>query len=147
MGKIAIIKSNEVEQSPFPGCDSVQAGWMKRIIYPPHVNTNGTFMGIAEVEPGNSPHRWHTHTKDTAKGYEVVYPDNFEEVYHIISGDGVVQWKSENGIIMEENVEAGDTMFFPAGVPEHQLFNNGKEKIVMVFCGSPPPQVKQYKEK
>ena len=124
MSKIKIVRSNEVQESPFPGNESKDGGWMKRIIYPPHVETKSTFMGIAEVQPGNSPHKWHTHTKDSAPNYEVNYPEKFEEVYHILSGNGVVQWKAEDGSTEEEKVQAGDTIFYPAASPMHQLYNN-----------------------
>jgi mannose-6-phosphate isomerase-like protein (cupin superfamily) len=140
MEDVKIFRSRDIESRSHPA-DGENAGWIKRIIYPPHIITKGTFMGIGEVNPGYSPHRWHTHTSDKAEGYEVVYPNDFEEFYYIVSGNGVVQWKAEDGKIKEEKVSAGDAIFFPVGVAEHQLFNNGTEKIVMVFGGSPKPKV------
>ena len=102
----------------------------------------GYFSGSAEFNPGYPVHRWHTHTEDKAEGYEVVYPENFEEIYYIIRGAGVMQWKAVDGqIIKEEKVTAGDTIFMPVGIVEHQLFNNGNEKIVIVFCGYPTAKV------
>lgn len=134
-----IVKNGDIVGQPFPGAQA-GSGWMKRVIYPPHVQSKGTFFGVAEVHPGVSPHRWHTHVSDKAEGYSVEYPHDFEEIYYIIGGNGVVQWK-EDGEIKEEKVGPGDTVFFPVGVGEHQLFNNGKDKIIMVFCGSPTPKV------
>jgi oxalate decarboxylase/phosphoglucose isomerase-like protein (cupin superfamily) len=136
-----IFRLREVAPNPLAGSGDPEAGWMRRIIYPHNIQTKGTFFGIAEVKPGYSPHRWHTHTVDKFKGFEVMYPKDFEEIYYVISGSGVVQWKTEDGKAQEEKVNAGDTIFFPDGVGEHQLFNNGTEKIVMVFCGSPPAKV------
>lgn len=140
MSEVRVLKWNEVPANPLPATGA-EAGWMKRIIYPPHLITKGTFMGVAEVQSGFSPHRWHTHTSDKAAGYEVQYPENFEEFYYVVSGNGVVQWKDKKGIVQEEKVSAGDTIFFPVGVPEHQLFNNGSEKMVIVFGGSPTAKV------
>lgn len=137
-----IFRLNEVTAKPLVGPGGSEAGWMRRVIYPGTIETAGTFLGIAEVNPGYSPHRWHTHTTDHFDKYEVVYPTNFEEIYHIVSGRGIVQWKAEGGKIEEVKVGPGDTIFFPYGVAEHQLFNNGTEKIVMVYCGSPPATVK-----
>jgi mannose-6-phosphate isomerase-like protein (cupin superfamily) len=53
-----------------------------------------------------------------------------------------MQWKAADGqIIKEEKVTAGDAKFMPVGIVEHQLFNNGNEKMVMVFCGHPAAKV------
>ena len=41
-------------------------------------------MGVGEVNPGHAFHRWHRHITDKAEGYEVIYPKDFEEIYHII---------------------------------------------------------------
>jgi oxalate decarboxylase/phosphoglucose isomerase-like protein (cupin superfamily) len=136
---VKILKLSEVESRLLPGADSEDGGWMKRIVCPDNVNTKRTVMGLSEVNPGYSPHRWHNHTGDRAGGYEIVYPKNFEEVYHIVRGRGVVQWKTQDGQLREEKVEEGDTIFFPPGVGEHQVFNNGPGKMVVLFCGSPIP--------
>ena len=143
MVDVIIVKSEEVDATSLPGTtkEEKDAGWMKRIIYPPRVVTKGSFLGVAEVSPGYSVHRWHRHTKDQGEGYEVVYPKDFEEIYYIASGNGVVQWKTEEGKIKETKVKAGDTILLPADVAEHQLLNNATEKMSVVFCGSPPPKV------
>jgi mannose-6-phosphate isomerase-like protein (cupin superfamily) len=147
MAEPRIIRASEVESAQLPGARAEHAGWIKRILYPPNIETKGVFFGVAEFNPGHSVHRWHTHTEDKAEGYEVVYPENFEEVYYIIHGAGVMQWKGEEGqITKEEKVSAGDTIFMPAGIVPHQLFNNGTEKIVMVFCGYPTPEVTLRKD-
>lgn len=136
-----IIKLDEVESQPVPGAPDDKVGLIKRIIYPPRVVTMGTFFAYGEANPGYSPHRWHDHLGDKAEGYTVEYPEDFEEVYYIISGSGVMQWESEDGKTKEVPVGPGDTIFMPAGVPKHQLFNNGNEKIVVVACGCPAPKV------
>ena len=137
-----IIRASEVISAQLPGATEAHAGWIKRILYPPKVETKGLFFGVAEFNPGYSVHRWHTHTEDKAEGYEVVYPENFEEIYYIIRGAGAMQWKAGDGqIIREEKVTAGDTIFMPVGIVEHQLFNNGNEKMVIVFCGTPTAKV------
>ena len=142
MAEPKIIRASEVESAQLPGAKEAHAGWIKRILYPPKVETKGLFFGFAEFNPGYSVHRWHTHTEDKAEGYEVVYPENFEEIYYIIRGAGVMQWKAVDGqIIREEKVTAGDTIFMPVGIVEHQLFNNGNEKMVIVFCGTPTAKV------
>ncbi len=141
MPEIRVIKLNEVETQLVPGAPDDKAGFMKRIVYPPRVHTKGTFFAYSECNPGYSPHRWHTHLGDTAKGYRVEYPEDFEEAYYIIEGRGKIQWKTEEGEIKEESVGSGDTVFMPVGVPEHQLLNDGDEKIVLVACGRPTPKV------
>lgn len=141
MKDVKIFRSGDVESTSLPGAGGGNAGWIKRIIYPQNIITKGSFFGVAEANPGFSPHRWHRHISDKAEGYEVVYPKDFEEIYYIISGSGIVQWNTEDGRIEEEKVSAGDTIFFPVDVAKHQLFNNGTEKIVMVFCGSPTAKV------
>jgi mannose-6-phosphate isomerase-like protein (cupin superfamily) len=140
MTAIRVIREKEVPSRPLPGAEE-EAGAVKRIIYPPNVMTRGVFMGIGSANPGYSPHRWHAHHHDEAEGYEVDYPEDFEEIYFILNGSGLIQWKDEEGTIEEKEVGPGDTIFMPVGVPEHQLFNSGKEKMTILFCGSPTPRV------
>ncbi len=146
MARIKIIRSQQIEAAPLPGVGVQSAGWIKRVIYPPHVITKGSFLGVSEFNPGYSVHRWHNHIRDQAEGFEVVYPDNFEEIYYIVSGSGVIQWKNPEGTIEEEKVGPGDAMFMPDRSVEHQLFNNGSEKMVVIYCGCPPPQVTMKKK-
>jgi mannose-6-phosphate isomerase-like protein (cupin superfamily) len=141
MVDVVIIKSGDVKSTPLPGTAKEEEGWMKRIVYPPQVITKGSFFGVGEVNPGFSFHRWHRHTSDKAEGYEIIYPKDFEEIYYVVCGNGVVQWKGNDGKINEKNVSAGDTIFLPADVAEHQLFNSGSEKMFVIFCGSPTPKV------
>jgi len=137
MADITIVRSDEVEAVSLPGTTDKEAGWLKRIMYPPRVNTKGSFLAVVEAGPGYSPHRWHRHVRDKGEGYEIIYPKDFEEIYYIVRGSGVVQWKMEDGQIQEEKVSAGDSIYFPAGVPEHQLLNTGTERMFIVACGKP----------
>ena len=141
MKDVKIVRSMDIEPNPLPGAEG-NVGWLKRIIYPPYVVSKGVWLGIAEVIPGHSPHQWHSHQKGHKfEGYEVVYPKDFEEIYYIYNGNGVVQWKTNDGKIKEEKVSSGDAIFFPVGVAEHQLFNSGTQKLSLVFCGSPTHKV------
>jgi uncharacterized RmlC-like cupin family protein len=142
MREVKVIKSTDIESDQLPGANMKEAGIMKRIVYSHTVGAKQLFFGIVEINPGYSPHRWHRHTYDKADGYEAVYSKGFEGVYYIISGNGVAQWKTEDGQIEEIEVGAGDTLFFPPDVAEHQLLNNGTQKIIITMCGSPPHKLK-----
>ncbi len=138
--KIRVIRLRDVEPSLLRGVDSKDAGWVRRLVHPlNHVNTKSIAMGIIEAGPGYSPHRWHNHVRDKGVDYELVYPEGFEEVYYVLSGSGVVQWKRKDGKIEEESVGAGDTIFFPQGVAEHQLLNNSSDKLMAIYFSTPIP--------
>ena len=137
MEDVKIFRLDETEPDRLVGASGFEAGWMKRIIYPKNVVTRGSFFGVAEVNPGFSPHTWHNHQSYKEEGFELIYPKDFEEVNYIISGSGIIQWNSKGGKIKEEKVSSGDAIFFPAGVAKHQIFNNGSAKMLMVFCGCP----------
>ena len=129
-----IIKSDDVQPQNIRG-QPKEAGQIKRI-----VATEKLFFNVDEVSPGFSPHRWHQHTKYTHDGHTVEYAPDFEEIYFIVSGRGVIQWKTESGEIGEQAVGPGDTIHLPADVVEHQLLNNGTERIRLVVVGVPPPR-------
>ena len=134
MAQLKIVRSDEVQPQNIRGLGK-EAGQVKKIIA-----TEKLFFNVDEVSPGFSPHHWHTHTKYKAEGYEVEYPGDFEEIYFILSGRGVIQSKTESGEIREQEVGPGDTIHMPAGVVEHQLLNNGIEKIRLAVVGVPPPR-------
>lgn len=113
-------------------------GLITTIIHPDTVNSVSCMAGLGDVDPGKSPHRWHSHVHDEAPNYEVTYPDGFEEYYYILEGNGTVQWKLDDGTVREETVGEGDTAFFPVGVCEHQLLNTGSTKMVLLWGGGPP---------
>jgi mannose-6-phosphate isomerase-like protein (cupin superfamily) len=129
-----IIKSDEVQPQNIRG-QGKEAGQIKRIIA-----TEKLFFNVDEVSPGFSPHRWHRHTKYASEGYAVEYAPDFEEIYFILSGRGVLQWQTDTGDMGEQAVGPGDTIHMPAGVVEHQLLNNGIETIRLVVLGVPPPR-------
>lgn len=129
-----IVKSDEIQPQNIRGFGK-EAGEVRRIIA-----TGKFFFNVDEVSPGFSPHHWHQHTKYRANGYEVEYPADFEEMYFILSGRGVIQWKTESGEIKEQAVGPGDAIHMPPGVVEHQLLNNGSEKVRLAVIGVPPPR-------
>jgi oxalate decarboxylase/phosphoglucose isomerase-like protein (cupin superfamily) len=134
MAQLRIVKSDEVQAQNIRGFGK-EAGQIKRM-----VATEKFFFNIDEVRPGFSPHHWHRHTKYTTEGYEVEYPPDFEEIYFILSGRGVIQWKSDSGEIQEQQVGPGDAIHMPPDVVEHQLLNNGTETIRLAVVGVPPPR-------
>lgn len=129
-----IIKADDVQPQNIRG-QAREAGQIKRIIA-----TEKLFFNVDEVSPGFSPHSWHQHTKYSHDGVSVEYAPDFEEIYFIISGRGVIQWKTDTGDMGEQAVGPGDTIHLPRGVSEHQLLNNGSEKIRLVVLGVPPPR-------
>ena len=134
MTQLRIVKADEVQPQNVRG-QGKEAGQIKRIIA-----TEKFFFNVDEISPGYSPHQWHRHTKYRAEGLEVEYPADFEEIYFILSGRGVIQWKTESGEIREQAVGPGDTIHMPPGVVEHQLLNSGTETIRLAVVGVPPPR-------
>jgi mannose-6-phosphate isomerase-like protein (cupin superfamily) len=134
MSQLKVIKADDVPAQNIRGLPR-EAGQIQRII-----STEKLHLNIDEVSPGHSPHHWHRHTKYTADGVEVEYAPDFEEIYFILSGRGVIQWKTETGAVEEREVGPGDTIHMPAGVVEHQLVNNGSERLRLAVVGVPPPK-------
>ncbi len=134
MAQLKIVRSDEVQPQNIRG-QGKEAGQIKRILA-----TEKLFFNVDEVSPGFSPHHWHRHTKYRTEGYEVEYPADFEEIYFILSGRGVIQWKTASNEISEQAVGPGDTIHMPPDVVEHQLLNNGSEPIRMAVVGVPPPK-------
>ena len=134
MASLNIIKTNELSGQNIRGFGK-EAGQVKRVIV-----TEKLFFAIDEINPGFSPHQWHRHTKFRTESVEVVYPSDFEEIYFIVSGHGVMQWKTDSGETLEQQVGPGDMIHMPPDVVEHQLLNNGSETIHMAVVGVPPPK-------
>ncbi len=132
MSQLKFIKAEDIQPDDIRGSGE-NAGQVMRIIA-----TEKLFFNIDEVKPGHSPHHWHRHTNYKSETHEVEYSEDFEEIYHIISGQGVVQWKTDSGEIHEQEVGPGDTIYMPPDVIEHQLLNNGSETIRMAVVGVPP---------
>ena len=134
MADLRIVRSDEVEPQNIRGFGR-EAGQIRRVIA-----TEKFFFNVDEVSPGFSPHHWHRHTKYRTGNLEVEYPADFEEMYFILSGKGVIQWKTQSGEIREQAVGPGDAIHMPPDVVEHQLLNNGSEKIRLAVIGVPPPK-------
>lgn len=134
MAQLKVIKLDDIKSQNIRGLGK-EAGQIKKVL-----TTDKFFFNIDQINPGFSPHHWHTHTKYRAEGVEVEYPADFEEIYFVLGGRGVIQWKTASGEVSEQAVEPGDTMFMPAGVVEHQLLNNGTEPIRIAVIGVPPPR-------
>lgn len=134
MAQLKIIEADEVKPQNIRGLGK-EAGQIKRI-----VATEKFFFNVDEVSPGFSPHHWHRHDKYRHDGVEVEYAADFEEIYFILSGRGVIQWKTDSGEVREQDVGPGDTIHMPPGVVEHQLLNNGTEKLRLAVVGVPPPR-------
>lgn len=134
MAQLNIIKADAVKPQNIRG-QGKEAGQILRILA-----TEKFFFNIDEINPGYSPHHWHRHTKYRAEGVEVEYPADFEEIYFILSGNGVIQWKSDTGEVREQQVGPGDMIHMPPDVVEHQLLNNGTQPVRMAVVGVPPPK-------
>jgi mannose-6-phosphate isomerase-like protein (cupin superfamily) len=134
MTQLKIVRSDEVQPQNIRGLGK-EAGQIRKV-----VTTEKLFFNVDEVNPGFSPHHWHRHDRYRHEGYEVEYAADFEEIYFILSGQGVIQWKTESGEVQQQPVGPGDTIHMPAGVVEHQLLNNGTEPIRLAVVGVPPPR-------
>jgi len=138
--KIKVVKFDDVESDMIPAGEP-GVGYLKRIIFPHTIPAKGFSFGFGEVPPGRSLHRWHKHTGDKSKGLEVVYSAGFEELYFIVQGRGVVQWKKPDGEIKQKSVEERDTILFCEDVPEHQVLNTGTENMLIAVVGCPPVKI------
>ncbi len=134
MTPLNIIKTNELAGQNIRGFGK-EAGLVKRVIV-----TEKLFFALDDINPGFSPHSWHRHDKYRTESVEVEYPSDFEEIYFIISGHGVMQWKTDSGETREQQVGPGEVIHMAPDVVEHQLLNNGSETIRMAVVGVPPPK-------
>ncbi|MCH4889227.1 cupin domain-containing protein [Acidaminobacter sp. JC074] len=134
-----IFNEEHVEKTNLMDVETEAAGWMKMI--PAGGDLGSMMFGVSEIAPGYAGHRWHDHVYDEGKDFEVRYPDEFEEIYYILEGNGVVQWKDEAGVIKEKIVTVGDTIVFPSGIGQHQLYNNSEDMIKLVFSANKLPYV------
>jgi uncharacterized cupin superfamily protein len=74
---------------------------------------------ILRVPPGKTPYPYHSHSAQW-------------EFYHVISGAGTV--RHHDGTIA---IEPGDAFIFQPGEP-HQLFNDGKQDLVICVVADNP---------
>ena len=91
-------------------------------------------MNIVIVE---SAAKAKTINKYLGPGYEVNFPENFEEAYIIVSGRGTLQWMTD-GEVKEKEVKEGDAIFFPVGTVKHQIVNKGEKPLKHITIGAPP---------
>jgi oxalate decarboxylase/phosphoglucose isomerase-like protein (cupin superfamily) len=130
-----IVRPEEVPEIVWPG-----GGRGRRMVHPDVVGSKKLVLGIIRAEPGKSPHRWHTHTRDKGEGFEVEYPPDFDEAYAVIKGKRTL-FRREGGREMSAPVREGDVIYFPIGVAESQLVNTGDEDLVIVFATTPPVKI------
>jgi mannose-6-phosphate isomerase-like protein (cupin superfamily) len=135
-----ITKKNEIRMGPNPAADAEEgedAGSIGRVVGPDTDANANLFLGVAEVNPGFTAHKWHVHTHDKGQRYEIHYPKDFEEIYYVTRGSGVVQWETEEGNVEEVKVGEGDVIYFPIGVARHQLLNDSDSKLTILYTGTP----------
>lgn len=116
-------------------------GAIRRIIYPDTVGSARLFIGVAEFGPGTAPHVFHRHGTEVIRGRRLSYAPDFEEFYFVIDGSGMMQWKLEDGRLVEVPVQAGDSVYMPPGVVEHRIFNTGPGLMRVLYGGTPPARV------
>ena len=98
MAQLKIIKADEVPTQNIRGFGE-EAGKIRKV-----VTSSKLFFNIDEICPGFSPHHWHKHDSYVVDGNKVEYPADFEEIYFVLSGHGVVQWKTASGAVEEQAV-------------------------------------------
>lgn len=134
MSELKFIKLDDVKPQNLRGLPA-EAGHVKRIVATPKF-----YFNIDVIAPGHSPHSWHKHDQYVHDGVKVEYPADFEEIYFVLGGSGLLQWKTTSGGIQEQQVGPGDTIYMPPDVIEHQLLNNTGEDIRIAVIGVPPPK-------
>jgi len=139
MSEPIVIHPSDVEDVVWPG-----GGRGKRMVTPAYPGSRNLQVGIIYVDPGKIAHRWHTHDRDRAEDYEIIYPENFEEAYLIVKGKGTLCWRVA-GEEKHLEVKEGDAIYFPVGVVENQVVNTGDELLIIVYAVSPPVRVVKLK--
>ncbi len=74
---------------------------------------------ICRIEPGKTPYPYHSHSAQW-------------ELYHVISGNGVVRHKDGT-----TPIEPGDAFIFKPGEP-HQITNDGKSDLILYVVADNP---------
>jgi len=93
VAQLKIIKADEVPTQNIRGFGE-EAGKIRKV-----VTSSKLFFNIDEICPGFSPHHWHKHDSYVVDGNKVEYPADFEEIYFVLRGHGVVQWKTASGAV------------------------------------------------
>lgn len=91
MAQLKIVKADEVQPQNIRGFGKA-AEQVRRLIA-----TEKLFFDVDDVSPGFSPHHRHTHGKYRADGVEAEYPADFDEIYFILRGGGVIDRKRRGG--------------------------------------------------
>ncbi|MFQ6080297.1 MAG: cupin domain-containing protein [Candidatus Bathyarchaeia archaeon] len=138
MSEPVVVRPSDVEHVVWPG-----GGQGRRMITPDIPGSKNLLVGIIYVDPGKIAHRWHTHTRDKAETFEIIYPETFEEAYLIIKGRGTLCWRVR-GEEKRMDVKEGDAIYFPIGVVENQVVNTGEERMVIVYVATPPVRVVKF---
>ncbi len=136
MAEPRIVRLEQAELHPLHG-----EGRIRRLIYPGTVGSAKIFVGIAEVAPGEAPHVFHRHGRETVGSVELAYTDDFEEFYFVVEGSASMQWIIDDGTLREQPVKAGDAIYMPPGVVEHRIYNSGAGRLRVLYGGSPPATV------
>ena len=136
MNPPVVIHRKDLKSGRLSGGNSL----ITRILTVDTAKSSKLHVGIAECAPGDSPHRWHMHTRDSMPEVEFIYPKGFEEFYYIIRGEGTLQWKMPNGGIKEESFVEGDLIHMPVDIMEHQVLNTGKDTLTVLYGMTPPIQ-------
>ena len=131
-----IVRAEEALPHPLHG-----NGRIRRLIYPASVGSARIFIGLAEVPPGEAPHVFHRHARETIGDVQLEYSPDFEEFYYVVEGEGTMQWKPESGGLTQVAVKAGNSIYMPPGVVEHRIFNSGKRTLKVLYGGSPPATI------
>ena len=134
MAQLKFVKADAVTLENIRGFGK-EAGHVRKIIV-----TEKMFFNVDVVSPSFSPHHFYKHDSYIADGYKIEYPADFEEIYYILRGHGVMQWKTASGAVEEQSFGPSDTIFMPPDVVEHQLLNNSNEDIHLAVVGVPPPK-------
>ena len=82
-------------------------------------------LEILRLSPGQTPYPYHLHSTQW-------------ELYHVVSGKGVVRHKDGT-----TPIEAGDAFIFPPDEP-HQLANNGTEDLIVYVIADNPVGESSY---
>ncbi|MGO9774846.1 MAG: cupin domain-containing protein [Roseiarcus sp.] len=132
-----IVRRSDAQPHPLHG-----EGTIFRMIYPQTVGSRNLFVGVAQAPPGQAPHVFHRHGVERVGDVELTYAADFEEFYFVVAGSGMMQWRFDDGRVMEAPVSAGDAVYMPPGVVEHRIFNSGDVTLTVLYGGAPPASVR-----
>lgn len=79
----------------------------------------GLIFGFGKIKPSDG-RGWHTH------------PIGEDEIFYVIEGKGLVEWKYD-GKLYKEEIATG-TAFYTPGNMENNITNIGNEELLCVYC-------------